>query len=93
MRLGKIKCAAICVGLCVGLQLFLFCEGLANCLSCRLLGLLVTSKCRRRGDDRRHVRSAQCYVGLLFYSLAVFVGGAIFLKCVIKMPCLSLCLT
>jgi hypothetical protein len=33
VRLGKIKCAAICVGLCVGLQLFLFCEGLAFCLS------------------------------------------------------------
>jgi len=31
VRLGKIKCAAICVGLCVGLQLFLFCEGLAFC--------------------------------------------------------------
>jgi len=31
--LGKIKCAAICVGLWVALQLFLFCEGLAFCLS------------------------------------------------------------
>jgi hypothetical protein len=29
VRLGEIKCAAICVGLCVGLQLFLFCEALA----------------------------------------------------------------
>jgi hypothetical protein len=33
VRLGKIKCAANCIGLCVGLQLFLFCEGLAFCLS------------------------------------------------------------
>ena len=30
---GKIKCAATCVGLCVGLQIFLFFEGLAFCLS------------------------------------------------------------
>ena len=26
VRLGKVKCAAICVGLCAALQLFLFCE-------------------------------------------------------------------
>jgi hypothetical protein len=29
VRLGKIKCAAICVGSCGWLQLFLFCEALA----------------------------------------------------------------
>jgi len=32
-RSGKIKCAAIFVGLWVALQLFLFCEGLAFFLS------------------------------------------------------------
>jgi hypothetical protein len=33
VRLGKIKCAANCVGLCDWLQLFLFCEALAFCQS------------------------------------------------------------
>ena len=46
MRLGKIKCAAICVGLCVGLQLFLFCEGLAFCLSFYCSLMLVVSSFR-----------------------------------------------
>ena len=30
MRLGKIKCEANWVGLCVALPLFLFCEGIAK---------------------------------------------------------------
>jgi hypothetical protein len=50
--LGKIKCAAICVGLCVGLQLFLFCEGLAFCLSFYCSFLFVVSSFRVAGNAR-----------------------------------------
>jgi hypothetical protein len=46
VRLGKIKCAAICVGLCGWLQLFLFCEGLAFCLSFSVCLSLVVSSFR-----------------------------------------------
>jgi hypothetical protein len=41
--LGKIKCAANFVGLCVGLQLFLFCEGLAFYLSFYFFSVVVLS--------------------------------------------------
>lgn len=46
VRWGKIKCGANCVGLCVGLQLFLFCEGLAFCLSFYFLISVVVSSFR-----------------------------------------------
>ncbi len=43
VRLGKIKCAVICVGLCGWLKLFLFCEELAFCLSFYCSFLFVVS--------------------------------------------------
>ena len=46
----------------------------------RFFKLPPTSKCRRRGDDRRHVCSAQCYVGLLFFTCCLLLAAQILKK-------------
>jgi len=53
VRWGKIKCAANYVGLCGWLQLFLFCEVLAFCLSFYCLFSVVVSSFRGTANVRR----------------------------------------